>query len=136
MPTQSLFYVSNTRDIKEYLLSKVDCSTIAKLASASIKGTRCFSKSLPSIKQELVGWLSSCEETCNYKLDVTIVSFHQVLLYSLNCDCQVQSVSNTENHFFQKYHVKNKNRKKKRKMRSFTRTINCYAMLYFKYVSK
>lgn len=85
--TQSLFNVSNMRDIKEYLLSKADCSTIAKLASASIKGTRCFSKSLPSIKQELVGWLSSCEETCNYKLDVTIVSFHRVLLYSLNCDC-------------------------------------------------
>lgn len=54
------------RDIKEYLLSKADCSTIAKLASASIKGTRCFSKSLPSIKQELAGRLSSCEETCNY----------------------------------------------------------------------
>lgn len=64
--TQSLFYVSNMRDIKEYLLSKADCSTIAKLASASIKGTRCFSKSLPSIKQELAGRLSSCEETCNY----------------------------------------------------------------------
>lgn len=54
-----------------------------------------------------------------YKLDVAIVSFHQVLLHSLNC----YRVFQTRVSFFP---VKNKNYKKKKKKRN--ETINRHAI--------